>query len=162
MRITLDLSRVLDWHDGRPGERARGGCLQIKKDGGCDRSTGRWVEGAEVLMKDGLSKGQIPIHSGGGAMRPKTSGICGVSETIGERGSWSRKLCKVEWRWALGSGAHTHIHRHCGVIVFNRQRSILFLSLNALLICLFFRDLLYCVGALHAFHTEGAPSAFLI
>lgn len=87
MRITLDLSRVLDWHDGRPGERAQGGCLQIKKDGGCDRSTDRWVEGAEVLMKDGLSKGQIPIHSGGGALRPKTSGICGVSETIGERGS---------------------------------------------------------------------------
>lgn len=161
MRITLDLSRVLDWHDGRPGERAQGGCLQIKKDGGCDRSTDRWVVGAEVLMKDGLSKSQIPIHSGGGALRPKTWGVCGVSETIGERGSWSRELCKVEWRWVLGSSTHTHTQTwwyHC---LFKRQRSILSLSLDAISICLF-PDLLYCAGGLRAFHTEGAPSAFLI
>lgn len=78
---------MVDWHDSRPGEQARGGCLQIKKYGGCDRSTDGWVEGAEVLMKDGLSKGQIPIHSGGGALRPKILGICRVSETIGEKGS---------------------------------------------------------------------------
>lgn len=115
MRITLDLSRVLDWHDGRPGEPAQGGCLQIKKDGGCDRSTDGWVEGAQVLMKDGLSKGQSPIHSGGGALRPKTSGICRVSKTIGEEEVEAVSSLRLSGG-ELWEEAHTH--RYFDIIVF--------------------------------------------
>lgn len=56
-----------------------------------------------------------------------------------------------------------HTHRRCGISVFKRQRSIPLSVMQCCLNLTFFPpNLLYHVGGLRAFHTEGAPSAFLI
>lgn len=56
---------------------------------------------------------------------------------------------------------HTHIDTVISLSLKEKDKSF-FLSLNAVLICLFL-DLSYCAGGPHAFHnTKGTPSAFLI